>query len=336
MIIIGIESSCDETSIALIENSDRILANVVSSQADVHKEYSGVVPEIASRLHTENINFIFKKALSDANIKASDIDVISVVNHPGLIGSLMVGASFAKTLALVLNKKIVTVNHLIAHLYANFLKDDKPSFPYIGLIVSGGHTLLLVVKDHFDYKIVGTTLDDAVGEAYDKVAKMLNLDYPGGPVIDKLVKDYNGEFVHFKPGLENDEKNKYNFSYSGLKTGVLNYINKNKDYELKPLLKGFQKSAIEILYKKTANLALETGINEICIAGGVAANSYLRELFLNDLRFKIHIPPIKLCTDNGAMVAALAYYKVNADMFDSIDFEVYSKPKGGPRAYLNS
>ncbi len=334
MLIIGIETSCDETSIAIVEDDKKILSNIISSQVEVHKEYSGVVPEIASRLHTENINYILDEALNVANVNIFDIELISVVNRPGLIGSLMVGASFAKTLSLYLDKPIVTVNHLLSHVYANFLGDKKPAFPFIALIISGGHTLLIIFKDHFDYEIVGTTLDDAVGEAYDKVAKLLNLGYPGGPIIDKLIKDYKGDFVKFKSGMENDSKNLYNFSYSGLKTAVLNYVKKNKEYDLKALLKGFQKAAIDVLYNKTILLAREKNIKNICIAGGVAANSYLRELFFSNKNYNIHIPSIKLCTDNGAMVAARGYYKALKGLYEDFTFDVFSKPSGGPSSYL--
>ncbi len=335
MITIGIETSCDETAVGIVENGKKILANAVSTQVEEHKKYAGVVPEIASRLHLQKINFIYAEALKQAGIHLKDIDLISVVNRPGLVGSLMVGASFAKTLTLNSKKPLVTVNHLISHLYANFLSEDEPRFPYIGLLISGGHTMLLIASSHHDYRIVGTTLDDAVGESFDKIAKVSGLGYPGGPAIDRICRT-SGEHIEFTPGLKKDKKNKYNFSYSGLKTAVYYYIKQNPNTSRKKIIKGFQIAAIEILVEKTRALSDETGINEIVVAGGVAANSYLRELFSREKGLRIHLPDIFLCTDNGAMAACAGYYKSRTGACtDSLDFEVYSKPKGGPSAYLN-
>ncbi len=338
MIVIGIETSCDETSIGIIKDGREILANIVFTQIKEHKKFAGVVPEIASRLHLQKINYVFQKALNQAKITIDNIDLISVVNQPGLIGSLMIGASFAKSLHLKIKKPIITVNHLIAHLYSNFLKDPVPEFPYIGLLISGGHTLLMIVNSHYDYKIIGTTLDDAVGESYDKVARFLNLGYPGGPVIDKINNEYDGEYIKFTPGLINSKNNKYNFSYSGLKTSVMYYIKENPDYDVNRVVKGFQRSAISVLFEKTLNLSKETRIKEIVIAGGVAANSYLRELFFNLEKdgINVYIPDISLCTDNGAMVGCCAYYKSKLNKYDGLNFDVYSKPKGGPLSYLTT
>jgi len=336
MIVLGIETSCDATSIGIVREGRDILSNIVLSQVKFHKRFYGVVPEIASRIHLNVINEILVQALDEAKISLKEIDVIAVVNQPGLVGSLMVGVAFAKSLSLMLDKPIVAVNHLIAHLYANFFSENPPEFPYIGLLVSGGHTLLLIANSFFDYKIVGTTLDDAVGEAYDKVAKLLNLGYPGGPVIDKIAAAYKKQdYVKFPLGLSKDEKNKYNFSYSGLKTAVLNFVKKNPEFDYKKIVKGFQIAAINVLYEKTMLLAKETGIKQICIAGGVAANSYLREIFLREKKLKIHIPDIKLCTDNGAMVAGYGYHKAKAGMFDNLEMDVFSRPSGGPTKYLS-
>jgi len=337
MIVLGVETSCDETAIGIVsagKDKRDVLANIISTQIEEHKKYAGVVPEIASRLHLQKINTVFDKALEVSGLSPETIDLIGVVNQPGLVGSLMIGASFAKTLTLKLKKPIITVNHLIAHLYSNFLKNETPSFPYIGLLISGGHTLLMIVSSHQEYKIIGTTLDDAVGEAYDKIAKFLNLGYPGGPIIDKISGSYKGECVKFTPGLSNSKKNKYNFSYSGLKTAVLYHTRENPDYKRESVIKGFQVAAIKVLYEKTMNLSKETGIKNIVIAGGVASNSYLRELFLNTKGVNIHLPDPVFCTDNGAMVACCAYYKSKLKKVDGLDFEVYSKPKGGPLAYL--
>lgn len=334
MIILGIETSCDETSIGIVRNGSDVLVNIIYSQIKEHESFAGVVPEIASRLHLEKINFLFQQALHKIKIPLEKIDIIAVTTQPGLVGSLMIGASFAKTLALFLNKPIIAVNHLIAHLYANFLKPNPPQFPYIGLIVSGGHTLLLIAESHFKYKIIGTTLDDAVGEAYDKTAKLLNLGYPGGPLLDKMAKSFKGHYISFSSGLKNSKKNKYNFSYSGLKTAVLYHTKKYPQESIKKIVKGFQVAAITILFEKTLQLVQETGIREIVIAGGVAANSYLRELFLNEKNIKVHIPDITLCTDNGAMIAAYAYYYNQLKQYETLEFDVASKPKGGPVQYL--
>lgn len=336
MIAIGIETSCDETAIGIVRDGREILANIISTQIEEHKIYSGVVPEIASRLHLEKINTVFQEALQQAKINIHDIDIIGVINQPGLVGCLMIGAGFAKTLHLKIQKPLITINHLIAHLYSNFLKENVPVFPYIGLLISGGHTLLLLAKSHFEYQIVGTTLDDAVGEAYDKVAKLLDLGYPGGPKIDEICRSFNKDYISFTSGLKSNKKHKYNFSYSGLKTAVLYYVKKNPDYhDPGKIVKGFQEAAIRILYEKTKRLALETGIKEVVIAGGVSANSFLRGLFLNDKSLYVHLPDLSLCTDNGAMVACRAFYKNKKKYYDTIDFEVFSKPKGGPLSYLD-
>jgi len=336
MLILGIETSCDETSIGIVEDGEKILANVILTQTEYHKKFYGVVPEIASRVHSKLINKIFEKALEDAKISYKDLDAIAVVNQPGLVGSLMVGVSFAKSLSLILNKPLISVNHLYAHLYANFFLNPKPQFPYIGLIVSGGHTLLLVAFSLFKYEIIGTTLDDAVGESFDKIAKFLNLGYPGGHIIDKIASDYKkNDYVIFPKALLNDKKNIYNFSYSGLKTAVINFVRKNPDYDIKKIVKGFQISAIDILYEKTISLAKEKKIKNICIAGGVAANSYLRKKFLESKNdFKIFIPEKILCTDNGAIVAGYGYQKAKEKLFDDLKLEVFARPKGGPKEYL--
>ncbi|MDD5066082.1 MAG: tRNA (adenosine(37)-N6)-threonylcarbamoyltransferase complex transferase subunit TsaD [bacterium] len=336
MNVIGIESSCDETSIGLVRDGQHVLASLIYSQVDEHKQFSGVVPEIASRAHVEKINFIFHSALKQANMTAGDIDLIGIVNQPGLVGSLMVGVAFAKTLSLYINKPIITVNHLIAHLYANFLLKAIPEFPYIGLVVSGGHTLLLIAKSHFEYEIAGSTLDDAVGEAYDKVAKLLGLGYPGGPVMDRIAREHTGEYVKFNPGLKSSKKNKYNFSYSGIKTAVLYHIRDNPCYDRNKVVKGFQIAAIDILLEKTKALSADTGIERIVVAGGVAANSYLREIFGNEKGMKVFLPELRYCTDNGAMVASCAYYKSQLNQSENMDFDVYSKPSGGGRSYLKS
>ncbi|MBN1898758.1 MAG: tRNA (adenosine(37)-N6)-threonylcarbamoyltransferase complex transferase subunit TsaD [Spirochaetes bacterium] len=339
MFVLGIETSCDETSIGIVRDGKKILANIVLSQTEFHEKFHGVVPEIASRVHLTVINRLLEQALKQSKLKLDQIDCISVVNQPGLVGSLMVGVSFAKSLSLSLHKPLVSVNHLLAHLYANFLK-NKAKFPYIGLLVSGGHTLLVMARNLFDYRVIGTTLDDAAGEAYDKVSKLMGLGYPGGPIIDQIARNYKGQdYIRFSSGLSKDPHNRFNFSYSGLKTAVLNFIKKNPDFDKARVAKGFQIAAISVLTDKTMDLAKKMNIKNICIAGGVAANSYLRELFLKESkekRYTIYIPEMDLCTDNGAMVAGFAYHKAKKGDFDNLEMDVYSRPKGGPISYLKN
>lgn len=335
MIVLGIETSCDETSLGLVRDGKEVLSGLIYSQVREHRPFSGVVPEIASRAHVEKINGLFKKALHGARMGPEGIDCIGIVNQPGLVGSLMVGVSFAKSLSLYLEKPLVPVNHLLAHLYANFLKENSPSFPYIGLVVSGGHTLLLIARSHYQYEIIGSTLDDACGEAYDKVAKLLGLGYPGGPVLDRIASRYKGKGISFSAGLLRGRENRYNFSYSGLKTAVLYYIREHPQYDVRPVVKGFQHAAIGVLVEKTRALAAETGIREVAVAGGVAANSCLRELFQKVPDLHVHLPDLKYCTDNGAMVASCAYYMAKGKKFAGADLDVFSKPGGGGRSYLS-
>ncbi len=316
-IILAIETSCDETAVSIIKNHKEILANVVSSQIKNHSENGGVVPELASRLHLENIDIVFNSALKQADLTINDIDSIAVICGPGLIGALHVGVMFAKTISYLNNIPIIYLNHMASHIYACNLVDDL-EFPLLALVVSGGHTELVYMKEHLNFEVLGQTQDDAVGETYDKVAKALDLGYPGGPIIDKLAK--SGQPIYdFPVSMRNDL---YNFSYSGLKSAVLNKLNqfkmKNIDFNKEDIAASFQKSAIQQLMEKTINTINNYEVKHFILAGGVAANSYLREeciKVINDVdkNIKITLPPLWCCTDNAAMVASLASFYSNDD-----------------------
>lgn len=311
MIILGIESSCDETSIAIVKDGKEILSNKISSQIEIHKEYGGVVPEIASRHHIKNIGAVLEESLEEANIKMEDIDYIGVTYAPGLIGALLVGVSFAKGLSYGYNIPIIPVHHIKAHIYSNLIEHDI-EFPIIALVVSGGHTNIVYVDKSHNFENIGSTLDDAVGESYDKIARVMGLGYPGGPIIDKLYYKGNPKYLKIpEPKVPN-----YDFSFSGIKTAVINYVNKCKmkgeEIAVQDLAASFQEKTVEILCKKTMAAAKEKKVSNIVIAGGVAANSLLRknlEEFGNKEGIKVRYPSMKYCTDNAAMVAVGAYYK---------------------------
>ena len=316
LVILGIESSCDDTSAAILRGS-KVLSNIVANQS-IHEKFGGVVPELASRAHQQNIVPVIDTAIKEANITKSDIDLIAYTKGPGLLGSLLVGSSFAKSLSLALNKPLVSVNHMQAHILAHFIEHEdqkKPEFPFLCLTVSGGHTQIVKVNGFNKMKIIGTTLDDAAGEAFDKSAKVLGLKYPGGPLIDKYAK--NGDinsYVFGKPKIKG-----LDFSFSGLKTSIMNTINTSLQKDpnfinnnVNDLCASIQHSIIKILLDKIIIASKETGISNIAIAGGVSANSYLRKK-LNELdrekNFKIYIPKFEYCTDNGAMIAIAGKYK---------------------------
>lgn len=315
-IILGIESSCDDTSAAILKDG-KILANIVANQS-IHKLYGGVVPELASRAHQQNIIPVVDQAIKQAGISKNDIDAIAFTRGPGLMGSLLVGTSFSKAFALGLNIPLIEINHMQGHILAHFIDDagsSKPEFPFICLTVSGGHTQIVLVKDFFDMTILGETIDDAAGEAFDKAAKIMGLPYPGGPLIDKYAKEGNPKAFKFtKPQIA-----ELNFSFSGLKTGFMNFINteksKNENFveERKAdICASIQSTIIDILLSKLKMAAIQTNIKQIAIAGGVSANSGLRaELnkLSNELDWKIFIPKFEYCTDNAAMIAITGYYK---------------------------
>ena len=275
--ILAIESSCDETSIAIVENGNKVLSNAIYTQIDIHKEFGGVVPEVASRHHIAKVTYVLEQALKDANTTMDEIDEIAVTQTPGLIGSLMVGINTAKTLALVYNKPITYVNHIHGHIYANAIESDF-IFPMLALVVSGGHTELVLMKDHFNFEILGETLDDAVGEAYDKVARVVEVGYPGGPILDKMAK--LGKPIYPLPHIKLG-KESYDFSFSGLKSAVINLHNKTKmkgeTLNYNDLAASFQNAVVDVLSEKTKRAALEFGAKMVIIAGGVSANSALRD-----------------------------------------------------------
>ena len=308
--ILGIESSCDETSCSIVKNGREEIATSTSSQIDIHENFGGVVPEIASREHVKNITLVIEDCLNKANMKIEDVTAIAITYGPGLIGSLLVGMQAAKTLSYIYNKPLVPVHHIAGHIYANSLVEDL-KFPLIALVVSGGHTELIKMKDHFSFEKLGGTLDDAIGECYDKVARVMGLPYPGGPKLDKLSKE--GKPTYKLPIPLNDDS--YNFSFSGLKSAVIN-LNHNEEQKGKEINKAdlaasFQKVAVTSIVSKTKKALKDYNINNLIVAGGVAANSILREA-LSDMckenNIHLSIPPLKYCTDNAAMIAAAGYY----------------------------
>lgn len=324
MKVLAVESSCDETSVAVVENGREVYSNIIASQIDTHKKFGGVVPEIASRQHVEAINTVLKEGLDQAGVKLSDIDIIAATKGPGLIGALLVGLSAGKALALATGKPFVGVNHIVGHVCANYIsfKDLEP--PFIGLIISGGHTYLIEVKDYVDFTLHGRTVDDAVGEAFDKVARSLGLSYPGGPVVDALAKK-GKETIEF-PRVMIKEDN-YNFSFSGLKTAVLNYLNstrlRGEKIVVEDVCKSFQEAVVDVLLEKSFRLASEKNMDKIVLCGGVSANSRIREAFEergSKENIKIFYPELKLCTDNAAMIASAAYYEYRAGKVDEENF----------------
>jgi N6-L-threonylcarbamoyladenine synthase len=324
--ILGVESSCDETAAAVVENGRMVLANVVASQAEIHAKYGGVFPEVASRQHIQTIYSVVDETLQQAHLDLSDIDAIAVTRGPGLPGSLVVGLNMAKGLALGSGKPLVGVNHLEGHLYSAWIdpaesEDEQqpaPTFPLLALIVSGGHTELVLISDHLTYSRLGGTLDDAAGEAFDKVARLLDLGYPGGPAIQEAALDGDPETFNFPRAWLEDS---WDFSFSGLKTAVLHQVRKlraergsGEDDEsvalpAADLAASFQEAVVEVLVTKTRLAAEEFGAEEILVAGGVSANQHLRESITQDATGRVHIPALKYCTDNAAMIAAAGYYR---------------------------
>ena len=310
MYILAIESSCDETSMSIVKNGDTEISTVVITQIDIHKKFGGVVPEIASRSHIESITIVLEELLQKAKMNLSNIDFIAVTYGPGLIGSLLVGVECAKTISLVTGKPIVPVHHIAGHIYANNLK-ERLKFPLIALVVSGGHTDLVYMKEDYSFERIGSTLDDAVGESYDKVAKILGLDYPGGPIVDKLA--HIGKDTYNLPYPLDDKS--YNFSFSGIKSAVVNLVHNEKqrgnEIRKEDVCTSFQNRVISVIIKKTKRAIEEYNVKNICIAGGVAANSALRESIIKlaeEENIHLTIPELKHCTDNAAMIGAAGYY----------------------------
>src|SRR5574344_1911630 len=322
--IMAIESSCDETACAIVKNGREVVSNIVASQIKTHEKYGGVIPEIAAREHLEAINVIIDEAFSQSGLKPEDITAFAGTVGPGLVGSLLVGLNAAKTLALVYDKPFIGINHLKGHVAANFIDTDlKP--PFMALLVSGGHTQIIEVKSFAEQKIIGETIDDAVGEAYDKVARLIGLPYPGGPLLDKLAKEGNPHA--FK--LPEAKVDGYNFSFSGLKTAVLRLVKSfdGKELPINDICASFQECVSDTLIKKVKTALDETGYKQVVAAGGVAANSEIRrKLFeLKKDGFRVQAPEMRFCTDNAAMVASCAYFFANS--YDNIDVEVFSRVK---------
>ena len=307
---LAIESSCDETSMSIIKNGCEEISTIVNTQIDIHKKFGGVVPEVASRSHIENITIVLDELLSTTNLKMEDIDIIGVTYGPGLIGSLMVGLMAAKTISLVTGKPLIPVHHIAGHIYANNL-EKRLEFPLISLVVSGGHTDLVYMKEDYSFERIGSTLDDAVGEAYDKVAKVLGLSYPGGPIIDRLAKE--GNDTYNLPYPLDDES--YNFSFSGIKSAVINVIHNEEQrgnaIRKEDMCTSFQNRVVSVLTKKTMRAMKEYNVNNLVLAGGVAANSYLRKTLEEEClkhNYSFSYPKMKYCTDNAAMIGAAAYF----------------------------
>lgn len=326
MKILAFETSCDETAVAVVEDGKKILSNIISTQIDIHKEYGGVVPEIASRHHIENILPVFDGALKKANCTLKDIDYIAVTNTPGLIGSLLVGLMFAKSISYANNIPLIPVNHIEGHIFSNFIENDI-TFPAVSLIISGGHTNLYYISEEnekINIELLGETFDDAVGETYDKVARILGLSYPGGPAIDKLSINGANSLKIKKPEVEG-----YNFSFSGVKTFITNYVNnqkmKNLEIKKEDVANSLQYAVGEILYDKVLKAINEKKVKTLLIAGGVSANKYLREKFfkLKEKNIDVFFPKMEYCTDNAAMIGCAAYYNIK-NSTKNYDFDAIS------------
>lgn len=328
ILTLGIESSCDETSVAIVKNGREVLSNVIATQIDIHKKYGGVVPEIASRNHVENITYVVKEALEKANVKLEDIDAICPTYGPGLVGALLVGLSTAKAIAYAAKKPLVGVHHIEGHIAANYLTHKELVPPYLCLVVSGGHSHLVYVKDYTHFEILGRTRDDAVGEAFDKVSRTIGLGYPGGPVIDKLAKEGTPRYNLPRTYFEN-----LDFSFSGIKTAVINLVHKEGDnININDLCASFEEAVTEVLTTNTLKAIKELKVDKVAIAGGVSANSYLRnkmEKMGEENGIKVYYPELILCTDNAAMIAAAGYNNFMAGKISDWDLNAVPNLKIG-------
>ena len=328
MLVLGIETSCDECSVAVVEDGRDIRGMVIATQDEIHAPYSGVVPELASRRHIETIYPVYRETLDQAGVRSEEIALVAVTVQPGLAGSLAVGVAFAKALALGLGCPLVGVDHIPAHLYAIQL-ETTVDYPFLGLVISGGHTLIARVPAPGSLEVMGTTIDDACGEAFDKIAKHLELGYPGGVVIDRLARQGDpGAFSFPVPSLHKGD-HRYDLSYSGLKTAVVNQLEqfRNPGFVATPenIAAGFEKAAIDMAFNRLRRAQRETGMNRVVVAGGVAANSYLRQRLESWAGVEVHVPSRRLCTDNGAMIAGLGYHLFRERGGDDLDLDILPK-----------
>ena len=318
ILTLGIESSCDETSVAVVRNGREILSNIIDTQIPIHEKYGGVVPEIASRNHIEAISRVTKRAIQEAEVNFKDIDAITPTYGPGLVGALLVGLSYAKALSFAVNKPLVGVNHIEGHIAANYITHKELKPPFICVMMSGGNTQIVHVKDYTEFEVLGKTRDDAIGEAFDKVARVVGLGYPGGPKVDKLAKEGKANIELPKTHFDEDT---LDFSFSGIKTAVINLNHKNPNINKADLCASFQKNVTDTLIENVRKAVDKTKIKRIALAGGVSANSYIREKFLEFERdgIKVYMPDLKLCTDNAAMIASAGYYNFISEKRDKLD-----------------
>lgn len=328
VITLGIESSCDETSVAVVKNGREVLSNVIATQIDIHKKYGGVVPEIASRNHVENITYVIREAVEKANITLEEVDAICCTYGPGLVGALLVGLSTAKAMAYALNKPFLGVHHIEGHIAANYITHKELEPPYLCLVVSGGHSHLVHVKDYTHFEILGKTRDDAVGEAFDKVSRTVGLGYPGGPIIDKLAKEGTPKYNLPRTYFEN-----LDFSFSGIKTAVINLMHKEgENIDINDLCASFEEAVTEVLTTNTLKAIKDLKLDKVAIAGGVSANSYLRnkmEKIGQENGLNVYYPELVLCTDNAAMIAAAGYYNYMAGKVSNWDLNAIPNLKIG-------
>ena len=317
ILTLGIESSCDETSVSVVKNGREILSNIIDTQIPIHEKYGGVVPEIASRNHIEAISRVTKLALKEANVTFEDIDAVTPTYGPGLVGALLVGLSYGKALSFAINKPLVGVNHIQGHIAANYITHKELKPPFLCVMMSGGNTQLVYVKNYIEFEVLGKTRDDAIGEAFDKVARVVGLGYPGGPKVDKLAKEGNPEAITLpKTHFEN-----LDFSFSGIKTAVINLHHKTPDINKADLCASFEKTVTEILIENTKKALKQINVKTVALAGGVSANSYIRNEFLKlkEIGIEVYMPDLKLCTDNAAMIASAGYYNFIDGKRDELD-----------------